>query len=326
MNKFIFTCGDVNGIGPEICVKAFNKVYKPEKYKLIFCCPQSVFIDELSNISPKFQFEILKKNEKISENSEVISVIDMGKVSRKIGYPTSASGKISLKSIEYSLKTIDKKLADAIITAPISKTAFALAKINFPGHTELLAEWYGVKNFLMLFYSKRIICTLVTIHEPISKVSTLLSKTKIANTTKITLNSLREDFKIKNPKIAVLSLNPHAGENSRIGKEEKSKIIPAIESLSNENIHGPFVPDAFFANKVYKNYDCFIAMYHDQALIPFKMMNFNSGVNFTAGLPIVRTSPDHGTAFDIAGKNAADESSISEAFKAAEKIVNNRLS
>ena len=324
MNRFVFSCGDVNGIGPEICVKTFNEVYNPKRNKIIFCCPQNVFIDELSNNNPNFQFEILKKNEKISDNPEVISVIDIGKVKRQFSKPTSSSGKISFKSIELSLKLLNKNLADAIITAPISKSAFELAKIKFPGHTELLADWFNTKSYLMLFYSKKIICSLVTIHEQLSKVASLLTKNKIVKTITLTMDSLIGDFKIKDPKIAVLGLNPHAGENGRIGKEEITKIIPAIESLANGSVHGPFVPDAFFANQLYKKYDSFIAMYHDQALIPFKMMNFNKGVNFTAGLQIVRTSPDHGTAFDIAGKNIADESSMVEAFKVAEKIVTNR--
>ncbi|MGD8780997.1 MAG: 4-hydroxythreonine-4-phosphate dehydrogenase PdxA [Ignavibacteria bacterium] len=324
MNKFVFTCGDVNGIGPEICVKTFNKVYNPKRSKLIFCCPKNVFIDELTNITPNFQFEILKKKEKISGNAEIISVIDIGNTNRKIGKPTFSSGKTSYKSIEHSLKLINNKSADAVITAPISKTAFKLAKIEFPGHTELLADWFKSKSYLMLFYSKELTCSLVTIHEPLKKVSLLLTKNKIVKTIQLTKNSLINDFKTNNPKIAVLGFNPHAGENGRIGDEELTKIIPAIESFNDENVQGPFVPDAFFANRLYKKFDCFIAMYHDQALIPFKMMNFEKGVNFTAGLPIVRTSPDHGTAFDIAGKNTADASSMIEAFKTAEKIQTNR--
>ena len=211
-----------------------------------------------------------------------------------------------------------------MVTAPISKASFELAGINFPGHTELLAERGNAKNYAMTFISNKMNCALVTIHDPINKISKNLKKGKIKSVINTVKQSLINDFKVANPKIAVLGLNPHAGENGRIGDEEIKIIIPALNELGDKNIEGPFVPDAFFANKLYKKFNIVVGMYHDQVLIPFKMMNFNSGVNYTAGLNFIRTSPDHGTAFDIAGKNIADPSSILEAFKVAEKIIKNR--
>ena len=167
---------------------------------------------------------------------------------------------------------------------------------------------------------------LITIHKPIKEVSSLISKELISDKLEVIINSMNKDFNIKSPSIAVLGLNPHAGENGLIGDEEKNIIEPIIKKFKKKvNITGPFVPDAFFANHSYKNFDIVIGMYHDQVLIPFKMLNFSSGINYTAGLPIVRTSPDHGTAFDIAGKNLANELSILEAYHYAENIVNNRI-
>jgi len=215
--------------------------------------------------------------------------------------------------------------ADAVVTAPISKEALGMAGIEFPGHTEMYAEWAGVKDFVMMFLSGKMKCALITIHEPLRKVPKLITPERILRTLRVVLSALKRDFNIKEPSVAILGLNPHAGENGRIGIEETDIIIPALKNSGfQEFISGPFVPDAFFANKLYKKYDMVIGMYHDQVLIPFKLLNFSSGVNFTAGLPFVRTSPDHGTAFDIAGKNAADEGSLLEAFYAARKIIQNR--
>jgi 4-hydroxythreonine-4-phosphate dehydrogenase len=215
-------------------------------------------------------------------------------------------------------------MADAMITAPVSKTAFKMAGVTSPGQTELLAHLSRSKKFMMVFLSGKFICGLVTIHEQIKNVSKLISKSSVRNSIMILHNTLKSDLGIKRPKIAVLGLNPHAGEGGRIGSEEIDHISPAVKSFKEFNVEGPFVPDAFFANQMFNIYDAVIGMYHDQVLIPFKMMNFNSGVNFTAGLPVIRTSPDHGTAFDIAGKGIADPGSMLEAVYLSEKIIMNR--
>ena len=189
----------------------------------------------------------------------------------------------------------------------------------------MYAEWSNVSNFVMMFLSKKMNAALATIHEPIINVPKLINLKNLKNKLNVIINSLVTDLGIKNPKIAVLGLNPHAGEEGLIGKEEQSILRPLLNLNEFSNyLSGPFSPDAFFANRLYKNYDLVLGMYHDQVLIPFKLINFGSGVNYTAGLPIVRTSPDHGTAFDIAGKSLANESSFLEAYKYAKKIVNNR--
>ena len=212
-----------------------------------------------------------------------------------------------------------------MLTAPISKTALSIAGINYPGHTEMLADWCNVDDCAMVFLSDKMKSALVTIHSSIKNITKEITITKLTSSFEIIIRTLQNDFLINEPKIAVLGLNPHAGENGLIGREEKEIIIPSINSSKYKKyLFGPFSPDAFFAKHNYKDFDLVLGMYHDQVLIPFKMLNSGKGVNFTAGLPIVRTSPDHGVAFDIAGKFVADESSMLEAFYFAEKIVNNR--
>lgn len=326
MNRFVFTSGDINGIGPEIAIKVFNVIFPSQKQKIIYVSPSNIFLKSIENIKPGFEFEFVKPNLPVDSNPKKISVIDLGEVTADIGKPTKISGEASIAAIKTGFDLVSQNKESALITNPISKHAFQLAGIDFPGHTELLAEWSGVNNFAMMFLSEEMKCALATIHEPLNKVPGLISREALVKKIRLIYDSLRFDFGIGNSKIAVLGLNPHAGEEGMIGSEETEIIKPAMKDLNRNNFEGPFVPDAFFANKKYLDYDVVFGMYHDQVLIPFKMLNFNSGVNFTAGLPIVRTSPDHGTAFDIAGKNKADYGSLLAAFYWAEKILNKRNS
>jgi len=323
MIKLAFTCGDINGIGPEIIIKTINTVTSISEKKIIVFIPKNVFEKTIELIKPEFEFEITNK-EHISGNKKVI-IYDIGNFKQSIGKPTSQSGKAAFKSINEAFNFVIAKKVDGIITAPISKLSFNLAKINFPGHTELFAEFTRTKNFMMTFLSDKMICGLVTIHHPIKKISKLITQKKLRQSIEILYNTLKNDLGKENPKIAVLGLNPHAGEEGLIGDEELEIIKPVIKSYSKKNVEGPFVPDAFFGLHKYESYDAVLGMYHDQVLIPFKMMNFNLGVNYTAGLPIVRTSPDHGTAFDIAGYGIANPSSMIEAVKWAELIIRKRM-
>jgi len=324
MITLAFTCGDINGIGPEICIKAINKIYSPAERKIVLFCPANVFENALATSHASFSYHIVNDDHLTNVNPEYVTIVDIGKFKQNIGKSTKESGKASYIAIKKAFDLARSKNADAIITAPVSKTAFKLAGIKYPGQTELLAELSKTKNYLMMFLSEQFICGLTTIHEPIKNVSKLLSRKLVRSSIKVLQQSLIQDLGIANPKIAVLGLNPHAGENGKIGREEIDFIKPAINSFKNNFVEGPFVPDAFFANQLHKVYDAVLGMYHDQVLIPFKMMNFNSGVNFSAGLPIIRTSPDHGTAFDIAGKGIADPGSMIEAVKWAETIISNR--
>ncbi len=322
MSKFIFTCGDINGIGPEIVLKTLNRISVNSRDKFIFICPQNVFKSTANIIKPKFSFEITNN---IWTKGSNVTVLDIGPYRQDLGKVSPESGKAAFLSINLSFELTDKNFADAIITAPISKSAVQMAGYNFPGHTEMYAKWCGTTDYIMMFLSKEMNAALATIHEPIRRVSQLLSVQQLSKKFEVIFNSLERDLKIKNPRIAVLGLNPHAGENGLIGIEEKEIIAPAIKkSKLSKYLSGPFSPDAFFGNRLYKKYDLVLGMYHDQVLIPFKLINFGSGVNYTAGLPIVRTSPDHGTAFDIAGKGTANESSLISAFLYARKIVRNR--
>ena len=209
---------------------------------------------------------------------------------------------------------------------PISKNAFHLTHWEYPGQTEYLSSFFEDSEPLMILFSDKIKVALATIHEPIYNVPTLIQKDTLKNTIRSFYNSLKYDFAYKNPKIAVLGLNPHAGENGDIGKEEIEDIIPAIQECHFDDINasGPFASDAFFARERYKDYSGILAMYHDQGLIPMKMISKKGGVNFTANLPIVRLSPDHGTGYDIAGKNIANPISCVQAIEWAIKIAERR--
>jgi 4-hydroxythreonine-4-phosphate dehydrogenase len=322
MNTIAITCGDVNGIGPEIVIKTLNKIYSVHKHKIFFICPDNIFDNSSQIIKPEFPYKKINKEKEILDSKKVI-ILNLPKVEQKYGKVTATSGKTAYTSIMKACSLAESKIVDGIVTSPISKEAFKKAKINFPGHTELLANYFNTKNFAMMFVSNKMKAALATIHIPLKQVARKITSNRLKNITDVIIESLQNDFRIANPKIAILGLNPHAGENGNIGKEEIN-IINNFISYYGKNVFGSFVPDAYFGNRIYKNFDCTIGMYHDQVLIPFKLLNFNRGVNYTAGLPIVRTSPDHGTAFDIAGKGIAKPGSMIEAFKLAEKIIINR--
>ncbi|MDR3666301.1 MAG: 4-hydroxythreonine-4-phosphate dehydrogenase PdxA [Ignavibacteriaceae bacterium] len=320
MNTFIFTCGDINGIGPEIIIKSLNKLHKLPGKRFIFIIPRNIFELTAGIVNPEFNF--LVTNNLNDLNKKDVMVYDLGIGHQVLGSVTKEAGKVAYSAIKQSFSLLQNQSADAVITAPISKAAIHKFGIKFPGHTEIYSEWCGVNDFVMMFLSSEMNAALVTIHEPLKNITKLINQ-KILKQTILTIkNTLQSDLAQKDIKIAVLGLNPHAGESGQIGSEEEKIIIPALKNFSF--CEGPFSSDAFFANKLYKKYDCVLGMYHDQLLIPFKMLNFSSGVNYTAGLPIVRTSPDHGTAFDIAGQGIANESSMLQAFRYADIIVNNR--
>lgn len=324
MKTLAFTCGDINGIGPEICIKTINAIHHQTERKIVLFCPANVFETAASKSFVLFEHEFVNFPDAAKFSSEKVTIVDTGRVKQTIGKPTKESGITAYNAIKGAFDLVNSKMAQAVITAPLSKTALKLAGINYPGQTELLAKLSKTKNYLMMFLSNQFICGLATIHEPVKNVSRLLTRDLVKSSIKVLKQSLEKDLGIPNPKIAVLGLNPHAGENGKIGREEIDIIKPAVSSFKSKLIEGPFVPDAFFGGQLHLSYNSVLGMYHDQVLIPFKMMNFNSGVNFTAGLPIIRTSPDHGTAFDIAGNGTADPTSMNEAVVWAERIASNR--
>ena len=224
--------------------------------------------------------------------------------------------KYALKSIQAAITDLKNDNIDVLVTAPVNKNNINTAEFSFTGHTEYLAAQFEAKDYMMLLVSNNLRVGLVTGHVPVSKIASSITEKKILSKLRIMKHSLKIDFGIRSPKIAVLGLNPHAGDNGLLGDEEINIIIPAIKKAKDEGMlaFGPYPTDGFFGSGAFSQFDGILAMYHDQGLAPFKSLSFDSGVNFTAGLPIVRTSPDHGTAYDIAGKNIASERSFRESI------------
>jgi 4-hydroxythreonine-4-phosphate dehydrogenase len=326
MKRFIFTCGDINGIGPEIAIKALNKITLRDKEShFILIIPENVFRKTSLLIKPLFNYNIVEDLWFILRKPFPVDIFFTKSFEQKIGTPTKSSGEAAYSALKMSFKFLKEGLADAVVTAPVSKTALKLAGILYPGQTEMYADWCGIKNFVMTFLSKNLKVALYSIHIPLKEVSKSLNFKLLSTKLDTVISMLNIDLGISKPKIAVLGLNPHAGESGIIGSEEKEIIEPFIKQKKyNGIIEGPFSSDAFFANRRFENYDLIFGVYHDQVLIPFKYINAGKGVNYSAGLPIIRTSPDHGTAYDIAGKGIADESSMIEAFKYAKLILKNR--
>jgi len=329
--KVGISIGDINGIGLEIIIKtlADPRIYDyctPIVYghtKLASFYRRTTHVEDLNFTVINHPSEAVEK-----KDHKKPSMINCWEEDVKIepGVISAAAGKYSFISLERATNDLVNGDIDALITAPINKDNIQSDQFNFPGHTEYLQDRADAAESLMFLVSDTLRVGVVTGHIPITKVAESITAEKIVAKLKLMDNSLRNDFWIRKPKIAVLGLNPHAGDNGLIGSEEQQIIIPAIEEARNNNIlaFGPYSADGFFANGTYLQFDAVLAMYHDQGLIPFKQIAFESGVNFTAGLSFVRTSPDHGTAYDIAGKNKASEVSFREAIFSAIHIVKNR--
>ncbi len=320
------TIGDFNGIGPEIALKAaahpgIRKLCTP-----LLIGPLNVFEHVREDLKLKVKLEksslpVLKGN--------VTPVLDIGDgiwADVQPGKVTKTAGKNAGTAIERAVELCVKVQADAMVTAPVSKEAINQAGYNFPGQTEMVALLSRSQKVAMMLVSDSMRVGLVTIHVGIKTIADLLTKEKVIEKVSTINESLKKDFRVKKPRIAVLALNPHAGERGLMGNEDEEIVRPAVaEAKSNGvNAEGPFPADAFFGKQTHKGYDAIVAMYHDQGLIPLKMSSFGKGVNFSAGLNIIRTSPDHGTAFDIAGTGTANPSSMIEAIKLAVSIAKNR--
>ncbi len=330
MKRIAITMGDAAGIGPEIIVKSFLKknVYK---YGEIFVIGDLMpMLSAQRKISKKIGIKIIDESLKIKKEKLLINLLDL-KILKIGDYKTGeSSGKCGYASFKYLRKAIElakQKKINAIVTAPINKHSLHLAGYSFTGHTEILAKYFGVKKYAMMLMSDKIKVVLVTIHTALKDVPFILNKNKIFDIIYLTYLSLKKYFMKKEPEIAVLGLNPHASEKGAFGDEEKKIIIPAIKKAKKYRINceGPFPADTIFNKIVYeKKFDAAICMYHDQGLIPLKLLSFDTGVNVTLGLPVVRTSPDHGTAYDIAGSGIANENSFFSAIKVASEMIDNR--
>lgn len=318
------TMGDTNGIGPEVVIKALSDNRILEDCTVIIYGSTKVLAAHNKTIDGEFTYQSIKDK----PHPKKINVINCWEDEAEIelGKPTEESGSRAFKALEVATQDLASGKIDVLVTAPISKDNIQKAGFEFPGHTEYLAAMSNEKEALMMMVADELRVALVTAHLPLKDAVSALTKEKIVNKIMAVDASLKKDFKIVRPKIAVLGLNPHAGEQGKLGKEEIEIINPAIQEAQNQGIlaYGAYPADGFFGATSIKEFDAVLAMYHDQGLTPFKAMAFDSGVNFTAGLPIVRTSPDHGTAFDIAGKDLASEQSMRNAIYLAIDIYRNR--
>lgn len=314
--KIGITLGDPCGISPEILVKSYNKL--PERTYIIYGSEEPIKkAFEITGI--KIPYRIIKNPEKADKKGfYLIPVLDKEFVP---GKPDALSGKASALYLEKAVDHILAKKIDAIVTLPVSKKHIMASGFKFAGHTDYLAYRSGVKNYIMMLMCKKMKVALATTHIPVKDIPKKLKKIDIKEMIRLLHKEMKKKFMIKNPKIAVLGLNPHAGDGGNIGKEEIEIIQPAVELLRKEGISltDPLSPDTAFLDP--SKYDVYFAMYHDQGLIPLKMLCFKKAVNITLGLPFIRTSPDHGTGFDIAGKGMADPSSFIEAVKTAVSLI-----
>jgi 4-hydroxythreonine-4-phosphate dehydrogenase len=321
--------GDFNGIGPEVALRTVTS--KSVRNIAIPILIGSIDVFEYYAKLLKLKVNLKELAYIPQKNDSFIPIIPVRKYLKpriKPGIISLEAGRLAVESVLAAALLCLKQDIGGMVSAPLSKEAINFDGFTFPGQTEILAAICGSNQFAMILTSGSFRVGLVTIHLPIKDVTNSITTKLVFDKINILHNSLRKDFKIKTPKIAILGLNPHAGENGRMGKEEITIIIPAMKLATRNKIkvEGPFSADGFFGSRSYKEYDGILAMYHDQGLIPLKMEGFNKGVNFTAGLPIVRTSPDHGTAFSLAGKGIVDPNSTIEALKLAVEIINNRKS
>jgi 4-hydroxythreonine-4-phosphate dehydrogenase len=326
--KVGITHGDFNGISYEVILKtlADNRICE-------FCTPLIYGSSKIASYHkktidvPEYLINVVKRADQLHNRKPNILNVSMDEAKIELGKSTSQAGEFAYAALEKAVQDLKEKRIDVLVTAPINKKNIQSSEFHFPGHTEFLATTFGVNRFLMLMVCGQFKIGTVTGHVPLAMVPSLLSRDLILEKIRILNESLVRDFAIVRPKIAVLGLNPHAGDESLLGKEEEELLIPAIQKANRENImaFGPFPADGFFGSAQYTKYDAILAMYHDQGLIPFKALSFEGGVNFTAGLPFVRTSPAHGTAYDIAGKDVASEESFRQAMYLAIDIFRNRI-
>ncbi len=322
-----FTCGDINGIGAELILKSLS-----DNRFLDFCTPVVFASNKVINFYRKsigdinFSFTSIKDFYKLNPRQVNIYNCWEEEVIISPGTLNNTGGQYAVKSLQAASGALKDGKIDALVTAPFHKKNVYGANFTYTGHTPFLRDFFGASDVVMLLTSENLRIGLVTEHIPVKDIAAHITRESILSKLNILNSSLKRDFNIDKPKIAVLALNPHAGDEGLIGTEEEEVIKPAIKEAKQHNmmVVGPFSADAFFARGQYNKFDAVLAMYHDQGLIPFKSLSLGEGVNFTAGLPGIRTSPDHGTAFDIAGKNKADPSSFRAAIFNCIDILNNQ--
>lgn len=325
--RVAITQGDTNGVGYEVIFKAFADPTILELCTpIIYGSPKiAAYHRKALNIDTNFSI-INNADEARDGRVNLLNCFD-DEVKVELGLPSTEAGSAALKALDRAMTDFRSGLYDVLVTAPINKATIQSPGFHFPGHTEYIETSVGDgQKALMILMNETLRVALVTTHLPIKDVAKAITKEGIIEKTTIFHTALKRDFRISNPRIAVLALNPHAGDDGLLGQEEKEIISPAIEELAGKGIQafGPYPADGFFGSGAYDHFDGVLAMYHDQGLAPFKTIALESGVNYTAGLPIVRTSPDHGTAYDIAGQGKADENSMRQAIYTAIDVFRNR--
>ena len=321
------TVGDFNGIGLEVILKTFNE---PMMYN--YCTPVLYASSQVVNYHKKHlnldkvNVQLVKSVDELHPKSLNVINCWQEEVIINLGQPSQKAGECALIALDEALKDIFAKKIDALVTAPLNKSTVKLKGKDFTGHTGYITQRCNLSDSLMLLADQNLRIGLVTEHVPLREVPDNLNAKTIYNKLQILNETLQKDYGISGPRIAILGLNPHAGDNATLGTEEKDLIIPVINKAQENHIYafGPYPADGFFGAGLHKKFDATLAMYHDQGLIAFKAFAFETGVNYTAGLPIIRTSPDHGTAYDIAGKHLANPASFREAVLMAADICYHR--
>jgi len=326
--KIGITQGDINGIGYEVIMKTLNdhRIFDNATV-IVYGSPKVAAFHKKYLDVANVNFNLIKSaDEAIKKRANIINC-NNPEIRVDLGTETDVAGEASFLALQTAVADLKGNKIDVLVTAPINKHNIASESFKYPGHTEYLAKEFASHDALMFLVSDQFKVGVLSGHIPLSKVTSFVTVENIMAKLRVMNESLIQDFGIRRPRIAVLGLNPHAGDNGIIGNEEKDIIIPAVNKAREEGIMalGPYAPDGFFGSTEFKKFDAILAMYHDQGLIPFKAMFFEDGVNYTAGLPIIRTSPVHGTAFSIAGQNIANENSFRQAVYLAIDIFNNRI-
>lgn len=323
--KVGISIGDLNGIGPEVVLKTFTEIAM-----LDFCTPVIFASSKALSFVKKQLDSTINLHGITALNFMVdgkVNVLNCWKESFhfNLGEGTQESGALAITSFTQATKALKEGAIDVLVTAPLSKANIQSEDFDFPGHTDYLAQELD-GDAMMLMVTDTLKVGLLTDHLPVKEVASAITPELINKKVSTLFNTLQRDFGISNPKIAVLGINPHVGDNGVIGDDDDKVMIPTLEKMraTGKIVYGPYAADSFFGSGNYKNFDGIIAAYHDQGLIPFKTLSFGKGVNYTAGLEAIRTSPDHGTAFEIAGKNLADVSSFRQAVYTAIEIYKNR--
>jgi 4-hydroxythreonine-4-phosphate dehydrogenase len=317
--KIAITIGDMNGIGPEVTLKALKEWKPPASCQIVLIGPQWAYAFWLDKLGVAASYPAADGFSTLANKPIVILDVFQKTGTIQPGKITAEAGKIAGRAIDLAIELCKEQKCQAMVTAPASKKGLDLGGYHFPGQTELIADKLGIGNFAMMLLVEDFRVSPVTTHLPLKRVAQAISMERIVDKLKTLDRELRTRFGLAEPRLAVTALNPHAGEGGLLGDEEQRLIAPALAQAKEMGIQveGPFPADALFGRLDRNRFDCYMAMYHDQALIPLKMRGFGRAVNYTAGLPIIRTSPDHGTAYDIAGTNSAEPTSMVEALRLA---------